>query len=94
MSNEKNIKEVIKPVYDNSNNTILKKLYENDKDSDIYWSVQDIANYIKKSRATVYRTVLKHPKFPKPINFGKYTSKRWLASEVKAALLLFREDAE
>lgn len=91
MSNEKNIKASIDPVSENSNNTILKKFYENDKDSDIYWSVQDIANYIKKSRATVYRTVLKHPKFPKPINFGKYTSKRWLAKEVKTALLKFRE---
>ncbi len=90
MSNEKNIKEVIEPVYDNSNNIILKKLYENDKNSDIYWSIKNIADYIGQSERTVRRNLLTNPKFPQPIILGRNNAKRiWLAKDVKLALLAF-----
>lgn len=68
----------------------LEKLYQQ---NDCYWSVKDIAKYVGKSESTVRRKLLSDPRWPKPFQFGENAYKRWLASEVKKAVLLFREDA-
>ncbi|MDP8052616.1 DUF771 domain-containing protein [Pasteurella atlantica] len=65
--------------------------YTQKDNEDTYWSIKDIATYIKQSERTVRRNLLNDPRFPRPIQFGENTSKRWLASEVKVALLLFRK---
>ncbi len=94
MKSEQTITERIESISNKqeSNIDLLKKLYKNDKDSDGYWGVEDIAKYIKKSISTVRRKIITDPRFPKPLSFGKNSSKRWLASEVKIALLSFRDD--
>ncbi len=79
----------------NSNNSdthtkIMEQLYKNEKD-DKYWSIKDISAYINKSESTVRRKLITDPRFPKSFSFGGKSSKRWLASEVKKALLSFHE---
>ncbi len=68
---------------------IIEKLHQAD---DRYWSVKDIAKYVGKSESTVRRKLLTDPRWPKPFQFGENAYKRWLASEVKKAVLLFREE--
>ncbi len=85
MSQEKKLTQRILLSTMNANTSVYKQ-------NDCYWSIKDIATYIGKSESTVRRTLLQDKRFPKPLTFGKNSSKRWLSSEVKAALLLFRED--
>lgn len=63
-------------------------------DDDRYWSVKDIAEYTGLSVYTIRRNFLVDPRWPIPLVSSRgirNSSRRWLASEVKQALLLFRE---
>jgi|GEM_PF-6397136 hypothetical protein len=59
---------------------------------DCYWTVKDIAAYLNLSIYTVRRNFLSDPRWPAPLTSGngRNSRHRWLASEVKKALLLFR----
>ena len=59
---------------------------------DCYWTVKDIAAYLNLSIYTVRRNFLSDPRWPAPLTSGngRNSRHRWLASEVKRALLLFR----
>lgn len=61
-------------------------------DPDCYWTVKDIAAYLNLSVYTVRRNFLSDPRWPTPLTSGngRNSRHRWLASEVKKALLLFR----
>ena len=58
---------------------------------DCYWTVKDIAAYLNRSIYTVRRNFLSDPRWPAPLTSGngRNSRHRWLASEVKKALLLF-----
>ncbi|MDO4643454.1 MAG: hypothetical protein Q4A74_06405 [Cardiobacteriaceae bacterium] len=62
------------------------------KDDDCYWTLKDIAAYLNLSICTVRRNFISDPRWPAPLCSGssRTASQRWLASEVKKALLLFR----
>lgn len=73
------------------NDLIDKVMLMTTKSNDKYWDVHEIANYLGVSITTVNRHFTSDPRWPQPIMYGeKQPSKRWLASEVKRALLLFR----
>lgn len=59
---------------------------------DCYWTVRDIAAYLNLSVFTVRRNFLSDPRWPAPLvsGNGRNSRHRWLASEVKKTLLLFR----
>ena len=59
---------------------------------DCYWTVKDIAAYLNLSIYTVRRNFLSDPRWPTPLTSGngRNSRHRWLASDVKKALLLFR----
>ena len=59
---------------------------------DCYWTVKDIAAYLNLSIYTVRRNFLSDPRWPAPLTSGngRNSRHRWLASEVKKALLLCR----
>ena len=61
-------------------------------ESDSYWTVKDIAAYLNLSVYTVRRNFLSDPRWPTPLTSGngRNSRHRWLASDVKKALLLFR----
>lgn len=44
------------------------------------WTVQDIADFLKVCRNTVYSSVVCKPDFPKPVKVG--CGKRWFPEEV------------
>lgn len=72
---------------------MIGKLRNFDED-DCYWSVKDIAQYTGLNVHTIRRNFLHDPRWPVPLVSGsgaRNSSKRWLASEVKKALLLFRQ---
>jgi len=50
-------------------------------DLPVIWSSKDIAAYLGLSDATVRRTVVTHPKFPKPLP-GAVRQRRWFRDEV------------
>lgn len=62
---------------------------------DKYWDIHQIAHYLGVSAKTVHRHFISDPRWPKAITYGnpKQLGKRWLASECRKALLLFREDS-
>lgn len=64
--------------------------YQAQKDKDRYWSIDEVAQYIGVSTTTVTRNFIGDPRFPRPIRLGRGT-RRWLSSEVKKAMILFRE---
>ncbi len=45
------------------------------------WGLDDIASYLGKARATIARTVVTHPRFPKPLP-GSRQNRRWFKDEV------------
>lgn len=61
---------------------------------DRYWDINQLAEYLGISPRTAQRHFISDPRWPKPITYGnpKQRSKRWLASECRKALLLFRRD--
>lgn len=66
---------------------------ETEKDlNDCYWDVNQLSKYLGVSLRTVRRHFINDPRWPKPISFGSAKCKRWLASECRKALLLFRVD--
>lgn len=58
---------------------------------DKYWDIHQLAEYIGVSKATVERHFTNDPRWPKPIQWGSQ-GRRWLSSECRKALLLFRKD--
>ena len=63
--------------------------------SDDLWTVDDIAAYLKKNRRTVQNSVLKFSGFPLavrvPSENGGKSNPLWVAKEVKAWALRFKE---
>lgn len=59
---------------------------------DEYWDIQQLSKYIGISTRSVQRHFIDDPRWPSPIVYGnpKQRSQRWLASECRRALLLFR----
>ncbi len=90
MSEEKKLSKRIQKLSSTPSKEVVAEIYALDS-NDRYWSIQEIAKYIGMSETTVRRSFINDPRWPKPIARGKYASQRWLASEVRAALLLFRE---
>lgn len=92
MSRKKTISERIDAIEKRSEQIeVIKKIYEA-KENDIYWSIKDIAAYVKQSERTVRRNLISQPNWPKAVQFGENKTKRWLASEVKKTILMFREE--
>lgn len=59
---------------------------------DVYWGVAEIADYLSLSKQTVRAKIITDPRWPTPIACGGSVDrpiKRWLASDVKKALLRF-----
>ena len=61
-----------------------------DEKEDKYWNIGQLCEYLGASPSTLHRNLLHDPRFPKPVVLNKTKTKRWLASECKKALLLFR----
>ncbi|MDO4776956.1 MAG: hypothetical protein Q4A06_05800 [Cardiobacteriaceae bacterium] len=61
-------------------------------EDDRYWSIDDIAAFVGTSKSTIRRNFICDPRWPLPIrtSTAENSRQRWLASEVKKALLLFR----
>lgn len=59
---------------------------------DHYWDIHQLSEYLGVSPRSVQRHFINDPRWPKPISYGNPAkcSKRWLASECRKALLLFR----
>lgn len=73
---------------------LIKAVKEVAAKEDCYWDIRQIAEYLGVSTATVQRHFTSDPRWPKPITYGnpKQPGKKWLASECRRALLLFRND--
>lgn len=64
--------------------------FQAQRDKDRYWSIDEVAQYLGVSTTTVTRSFIRDPRFPRPIRLGR-GARRWLSSEVKKAMILFRE---
>jgi hypothetical protein len=79
-------------ITDNAGRELVAQLVSQQQGDDCYWTVKDIAAYLNLSIYTVRRNFLSDPRWPAPLTSGngRNSRHRWLASEVKKALLLFR----
>lgn len=94
--NEQTITERVEAVSKSKDVQMLLDMidaYQAQKDKDRYWSIDEIAQYLGVSTTTVARNFISDPRFPRAIKSsrGANGAKRWLGSEVKKAIILFRE---